>query len=408
MSLKLYFIFIRYEVPRLFPTTMTIFTTAKTPFHVSYSRQGAIPHLVNPPCNTRLIALEQFIDLNLSGFPSFKDFIHTNQPIITVNQDLLRLYSNQFVKGNVRGIGLMKNPGQQVIVTPLVQTEILKNLSPNVAILSDPPIELYLEAQNQPFTKRSSNQERKAHERWFKWLENVINNTTTPIIACASGTQPSTIEQTTRQLVSSFSEKVLGYGMILPTPCYLANEKHSEEFCMQFRHSWKEKLDAFINSVDKIKLLALLGINSFTFLLEAIECGVTLFDNSMVDLVTDKGVALFVDLNELKLGDGEYSKTRNEAFFDLNKLNGEILNSQWQTDTRPLSETCKCWTCQNHHRAYIHHLLCVNDMLARILLKEHNQFQFSKFFDDVRESISDGTFNQKKLLYIGLESPLVD
>lgn len=38
-------------------------------------------------------------------------------------------------------------------------------------------------------------------------------------------------------------------------------------------------------------------------------------------------------------------------------------------DTTPIVEGCSCYTCQNHTRAYINHLLNVHEMLAQILLE---------------------------------------
>ncbi|KAH6561578.1 hypothetical protein BASA61_007267 [Batrachochytrium salamandrivorans] len=67
--------------------------------------------------------------------------------------------------------------------------------------------------------------------------------------------------------------------------------------------------------------------------------------------------------------------------------------SQWVSDSRPLSPQCGCWTCKRpHSRAYLHHLLCVNDMLAMVLLMHHNTYQLDMFVTQMRDSIADGTF----------------
>jgi queuine tRNA-ribosyltransferase len=62
------------------------------------------------------------------------------------------------------------------------------------------------------------------------------------------------------------------------------------------------------------------------------------------------------------------------------------------SDTSPLSESCECYTCRNHHRAYIHHLLEAKEMLAWTLLQLHNLHTMDNFFAKVRESIQRGTF----------------
>ena len=37
-------------------------------------------------------------------------------------------------------------------------------------------------------------------------------------------------------------------------------------------------------------------------------------------------------------------------------------------DSRPLLPGCQCFCCQNHSRAYIHHLVRTHEMLALVLL----------------------------------------
>lgn len=62
------------------------------------------------------------------------------------------------------------------------------------------------------------------------------------------------------------------------------------------------------------------------------------------------------------------------------------------SDLSPLAEDCTCYTCSNHHRAYIRHLLDAKEMLAWVLLQVHNHQIMDSFFDSVRRSMSNGTF----------------
>lgn len=41
----------------------------------------------------------------------------------------------------------------------------------------------------------------------------------------------------------------------------------------------------------------------------------------------------------------------------------------YRKDTSRLVDSCNCFTCQNHTRAYLNHLLNVHEMLAQILLE---------------------------------------
>lgn len=63
-------------------------------------------------------------------------------------------------------------------------------------------------------------------------------------------------------------------------------------------------------------------------------------------------------------------------------------------DVSPLSENCNCYTCRNHHRAYLNHLLNAKEMLAWTLLQIHNHHILDNFFAGVRESIKNGTLAQ--------------
>ncbi len=73
-------------------------------------------------------------------------------------------------------------------------------------------------------------------------------------------------------------------------------------------------------------------------------------------------------------------------------LGSDLWSTAHATDLSPLSPDCKCYTCRRHHRAYVHHLLQANEMLAWTLLQIHNYTIIDSFFDSIRESIKQGTF----------------
>jgi queuine tRNA-ribosyltransferase len=62
------------------------------------------------------------------------------------------------------------------------------------------------------------------------------------------------------------------------------------------------------------------------------------------------------------------------------------------TSLLPLSNSCTCYTCTSHHRAYIQHLLSAKEMLGWVLLQIHNHHILSEFFSSIRASIKMGTF----------------
>lgn len=52
----------------------------------------------------------------------------------------------------------------------------------------------------------------------------------------------------------------------------------------------------------------------------------------------------------------------------------QIANSKFKLDAKPLDENCKCYTCRNYSRAYIHHLFKVKESLAQRLATIHNLY----------------------------------
>lgn len=62
----------------------------------------------------------------------------------------------------------------------------------------------------------------------------------------------------------------------------------------------------------------------------------------------------------------------------------------------PLLEGCQCYTCQNHTKAYIYHLITVKELLAPILLMLHNLHRYLMFFDVLREAIKEGKYGEFK------------
>jgi queuine tRNA-ribosyltransferase len=49
-----------------------------------------------------------------------------------------------------------------------------------------------------------------------------------------------------------------------------------------------------------------------------------------------------------------------------------LRNARHGDDPRPLDEGCGCAACKHYSRAYLHHLVRANEILASMLLTEHN------------------------------------
>lgn len=74
----------------------------------------------------------------------------------------------------------------------------------------------------------------------------------------------------------------------------------------------------------------------------------------------------------------------------------DLWHPAFERDARPLEAGCGCIACQRHTRAYVHHLLKSNELLAEILLYQHNQWRLLDAFGTIRKEIQSGTFAQWK------------
>jgi queuine tRNA-ribosyltransferase len=67
-----------------------------------------------------------------------------------------------------------------------------------------------------------------------------------------------------------------------------------------------------------------------------------------------------------------------------------IRNSQYQDDTRPLDESCACYTCKNYTRAYLRHLDKCGEILGARLNTIHNLFYYQELMCGLRNAIKQG------------------
>lgn len=73
-----------------------------------------------------------------------------------------------------------------------------------------------------------------------------------------------------------------------------------------------------------------------------------------------------------------------------------LNNEKYKKDMQPIDPQCNCPTCRKHSRAYIRHLFKSGEMLAMRLAVMHNLYFYNNLMSDIREAISEGTFNEFK------------
>ncbi len=122
----------------------------------------------------------------------------------------------------------------------------------------------------------------------------------------------------------------------------------------------------------------LMGVGRPTDLVRAVRLGVDMFDCVM--------------------------PTRNARNGQLFTSHGiiNIKNAKYKTDFSTLDETCDCYLCRNFSRAYLCHLIRVNEILGLRLASLHNVTYYLNLMDTMRKEIAVGSFTDWAADYLSI------
>lgn len=107
----------------------------------------------------------------------------------------------------------------------------------------------------------------------------------------------------------------------------------------------------------------LMGVGSPDCLIEGVIRGIDMFDCVLATRVARNGT----------------------AFTSRGKI--VVRNGAYKEDFTPLDEECGCYCCKNYTKAYLRHLLNVDEMLGAMLLSLHNITFLHKLMRGLRDAI---------------------
>lgn len=137
-----------------------------------------------------------------------------------------------------------------------------------------------------------------------------------------------------------------------------------------------EMIDNAIPYLPKDKIRYLMGVGDPLDILEGVERGIDIFDCVLPTRIARHGNAF----------------TRN------GKLN--IKNAKYKEDFTPIEENCDCYACKNYTKAYIRHLINVDETFGQRLLSIHNIRFLIKLTEEIREAIEKDNFKEYKKAFI--------
>lgn len=129
-----------------------------------------------------------------------------------------------------------------------------------------------------------------------------------------------------------------------------------------------EMLDITLEHLPQNKARYLMGVGTPDCLVEGVMRGIDMFDCVYPTRVARNGTAM--------------------------TWNGRLVikNAQYEHDFHPIDEHCNCYTCRNYSRAYIRHLVRVNEIFGLRLLTIHNLHFLLDFMRQMRQSIMEDRF----------------
>lgn len=140
-----------------------------------------------------------------------------------------------------------------------------------------------------------------------------------------------------------------------------------------------EPKEVFMDLIDdcpemlpKLKPRYLMGVGSPDYLFEAVERGVDMFDCVLPTRIARHGLALT----------------------SHGRVN--IKNKKFERDWSSLDPECDCYTCRTYSKAYIRHLYKSEEILASMLLSEHNLYFLVNTMENIRSAIEEDRFLEYK------------
>lgn len=129
-----------------------------------------------------------------------------------------------------------------------------------------------------------------------------------------------------------------------------------------------EIIDLMDENLPKDQPRYLMGVGKPTDLIRAVRSGIDMFDCVMPTRNARNG----------------------QLFTSYGKMN--IRNAKYKADFSPVDDNCECLLCSKFSKAYVRHLLNVNEVLGHRLTTIHNITFYQKLMETIRQQIDADTF----------------
>ena len=265
---------------------------------------------------------------------------------------------------------------------------------------------------------------KRAMERTHGWLIRCINykrktryrNFLSPV-----GPPPSAASQVAKNLVSSFSssrrspitDRQYLYGVV-QGGTFKDLRKKSAEFVVfqntdgvaiggvsvgESKRKMRDQVRWVADYLPKDRPVHLLGVGQFDDIVDLVKYGIDTFDCVEPTRLARMGyiyqwsrILSEIFFPSVLATSGRLEKSLHAAGIPSSSATRgrdeiNILKTVYKNDLSPVDEDCKCYTCQNFTKAYLHHLFKQKEILGYTLATYHNLWVMERFFEKIRDAI---------------------
>lgn len=275
------------------------------------------------------------------------DFMHWEKPILTDSGGFQVFSLAKLRRLTEEGV-TFRSPvnGDKVLLTPERSMQVQRALGSDIVMCFD-------ECTPYPATKQQAADSMRLSMRWAQRSQEAHGDNPSALFGIVQGGlfEELRLESAARLREIGFDGYAVG-GLAVGEPAEVR----------------AEVLDFTVPALPENKPRYLMGVGTPEDIVAAVRLGIDMFDCVI--------------------------PTRNARNGFLYTHHGvmRIRNARYATDTRPIDESCTCYTCQNYSRAYLRHLDKCKEILGARLNTIHNLHYYQTLMGDIRAAIEEHRF----------------
>ncbi len=276
------------------------------------------------------------------------DFMHWQKPILT-DSGGFQVYSLAKMRKITENGVLFNSPvdGRKIELTPEYSMQIQKELGSDIVMIFD-------ECTPYPATEQEAMESMQLSLRWAARCKIAHQDNSAALFGIVQGGMYETLRHESAHGLAEldFDGYAIG-GLSVGEPMDERNQV----------------LDFTVPELPTDKPRYLMGVGRPEDIIEAVKRGIDMFD-------------CVIPTRHARTG-----------FLYTTKGILKIRNSRYQDDTRPIDESCQCYTCKNYSRSYLRHLDKCGEILGSRLNTIHNLYYYQQLMSDIRNAIENDRFD---------------